>query len=655
MSEDDVIPAPSFSWTIFGFAAFAIVTLIVFFTAVNYSDPARAGVYIPGPDCNILTCPIGGAGPSGPSGPSGIGRKGDKGDKGDQGPQGPLGPQGNPGVAMCLANPGCGVGPQGEPGPSGATGPRGAPGFDGRQGPQGEIGPQGFVGPSGPAGATGPQGIQGIQGIPGVCDCFNISSIEFPQVNITSDLNLQNGAILTCSNGSHIDAASCFAQGAACPDYSQCFIPINQVHVKANGFVPPILQVGGTFVSNSSNSGAFLGECNYYKLDVITMCSANTEIGTLNGPMHLFSMGGNTLIETMGGFDVLQITGAGSTILSSTSTLSPLQITANGGMIISNFGFNGINVSSTIGNIDVSVPTAGFNVVASTFSVLQSDGNTPWLESYPSVNYQNQMAESRMAVLYGPSIIMSGNDTAITTIDPSGTVRIGPFIDVGGGRIFSQQINLRLGTGVFFNQWISLEAPVRNVAGNGNPSAYRNLAAEHIWFDDEVRVGGNSTFDGDVSIEGGLYNANPSFPTAACGLSAGYLLINDDTYVNGNVYISGNLNVAGTTGNSCPSDVRVKKNVQTIGVDDSIARIQLLRPTQYEFTEPYQAIDSNVGNGTHLGFIAQEVEQIMPSAVKRKKNALYADFRTLEKDEIIADLVNVVQYLLKRIEGLESR
>jgi hypothetical protein len=607
LKMSDEAESGSLTWSIITFAAFSIVTTIVFFTAVNYTDPAHAGVFVPGNNCQILTCPAGPIGPTGGTGATGIGQKGASGASGPQGPQGPSGPQGEPGVAMCLANPGCGVGPSGATGSKGSKGDRGVSGFDGKQGAQGVIGPMGFNGTVGPSGASGPSGPSGPIGPNGICDCFNISTIAFPEVNISNSFNLESGAIMTCSNGAHIDASSCFAQGAACPDYSQCFIPINQLHVKDYGFVKPFLQVGGTsFPFNTSGAGVFFGECNYYVLDIIKMCASIVEIGVINGPLHLFSLNQDTTIETMGGFATLRLTGSGGTILSSTSTVSPLQINSNGGMIISNFGFNGINVSSTIGNIEVMVPNAGLNAVCGTFSFLKTDGNTPWFESYPSINYQDQSSESRMAVLFGPSILLSGTDTAITTIDPSGTVRIGPNIDVGAGRIFTLQQIFRIGRGVFFNQSISLEEPIRNDALSGNPSAYQNLAAGHVWIDDDVRISGNVTIDG-------------------------------------------NLNVAGMTTNN-PSDARVKRNIRSIETEESIRRIKRLRPTQYEFNDEYQSIDSSVGDGTHLGFIAQEVEQIIPSAIRRKRNALYPDFMHLQKDEIIADLVKTVQYLLERIK-----
>lgn len=55
----------------------------------------------------------------------------------------------------------------GPPGATGATGPAGATGPTGATGPMGPIGPIGATGPAGPTGAAGPQGPQGVMGLPG--------------------------------------------------------------------------------------------------------------------------------------------------------------------------------------------------------------------------------------------------------------------------------------------------------------------------------------------------------------------------------------------------------------------------------------------------------------------------------------------------------
>ncbi len=109
----------------------------------------------------------GATGPAGPKGDKGdpglagvTGPQGSKGDQGDQGAPGAAGPQGPQGVAG-VAGP---TGLTGATGPAGPKGDQGAPGLTGATGPQGAKGDQGDAGPAGPQGPVGPQGPQGIPG-----------------------------------------------------------------------------------------------------------------------------------------------------------------------------------------------------------------------------------------------------------------------------------------------------------------------------------------------------------------------------------------------------------------------------------------------------------------------------------------------------------
>ena len=114
-----------------------------------------------------LQGPTGETGPMGPEGPTGPqGPQGEPGPQGDTGPQGSPGPTGEPGP-MGPEGPMGVQGPQGVPGPQGEPGPQGPAGPQGAQGPQGSTGEPGPMGPEGPMGAQGPQGEQGPQGLQG--------------------------------------------------------------------------------------------------------------------------------------------------------------------------------------------------------------------------------------------------------------------------------------------------------------------------------------------------------------------------------------------------------------------------------------------------------------------------------------------------------
>ena len=130
----------------------------------------------------------------------------------------------------------------------------------------------------------------------------------------------------------------------------------------------------------------------------------------------------------------------------------------------------------------------------------------------------------------------------------------------------------------------------------------------------------------------------------------------------------GSLSVINGVGQiSSSSDIRLKSNVDYINYD-ATSKILLLKPVTYEFKESL---------GTkHIGFIAQDVEKIIPEAVDGKKydyewqtnsnnepifdntsNIILTDkprYRGLDDRAIIALLVKSIQELENRIRILES-
>ena len=94
------------------------------------------------------------------------GNTGLNGPTGATGPQGPIGLTG-PAGATGLTGPTGATGPQGPIGITGPTGPQGPIGLTGPTGSTGATGPQGPIGLTGPAGATGPQGPIGLTGSTG--------------------------------------------------------------------------------------------------------------------------------------------------------------------------------------------------------------------------------------------------------------------------------------------------------------------------------------------------------------------------------------------------------------------------------------------------------------------------------------------------------
>lgn len=102
---------------------------------------------------------------------------------------------------------------------------------------------------------------------------------------------------------------------------------------------------------------------------------------------------------------------------------------------------------------------------------------------------------------------------------------------------------------------------------------------------------------------------------------------------------------AGSLTSTNPSDSRLKSDIKTItyGLKD----ILKLRPVSYNWKE------DNINQGLQFGFIAQEVQEIMPDAIKEFGDE--TKFLGLEKDAIYATLVNAIKELKAELDTLKNK
>jgi hypothetical protein len=98
---------------------------------------------------------------------------------------------------------------------------------------------------------------------------------------------------------------------------------------------------------------------------------------------------------------------------------------------------------------------------------------------------------------------------------------------------------------------------------------------------------------------------------------------------------------SGRITNTNPSDIRLKENIQdiTYGLDEIIQ----LRPVTYNWK------DDKINQGKQFGFIAQEVQEIMPDLVKD------GEYLGLDKEAIFTILVKAIQELKAEIEILKNK
>jgi hypothetical protein len=103
----------------------------------------------------------------------------------------------------------------------------------------------------------------------------------------------------------------------------------------------------------------------------------------------------------------------------------------------------------------------------------------------------------------------------------------------------------------------------------------------------------------------------------------------------GTVYSS-----SGTLTNTNPSDKRLKENI--ISITYGLNEILKLNPVSFDWKN-----DNN--KNKQFGFIAQEVQEVMPEAV------IEGEYLGLEKDAIYTALVNAIKELEARLKTLENK
>jgi hypothetical protein len=114
------------------------------------------------------------------------------------------------------------------------------------------------------------------------------------------------------------------------------------------------------------------------------------------------------------------------------------------------------------------------------------------------------------------------------------------------------------------------------------------------------------------------------------------------------VFDGGNAELSGTLTQS--SDQRLKTNIQSLNASSSLTAIDNLNPVTFNW------IDPNQGNGTQVGFIAQQVQQVFPQLVSMTSPTALTPNGTLGLNYIglIAPAVSAIQALDQEIANLAA-
>jgi len=126
------------------------------------------------------------------------------------------------------------------------------------------------------------------------------------------------------------------------------------------------------------------------------------------------------------------------------------------------------------------------------------------------------------------------------------------------------------------------------------------------------------------------------------------------------VQIYGGLNVSGYSalaGGGYFSDQRLKTNITPL--EGSLDKVMRLRGVQFNWDktvtvlsgETKVALTEGLPDGKQIGFIAQEVEKVIPEVVRESTNG----YKTLEYHTLTALLVNAMQEQQRQLQKLEQK
>ena len=114
------------------------------------------------------------------------------------------------------------------------------------------------------------------------------------------------------------------------------------------------------------------------------------------------------------------------------------------------------------------------------------------------------------------------------------------------------------------------------------------------------------------------------------------LTVQGDSTINGDLDVSGHIRCQSVT---TLSDGRLKQNIRALDCESAVAR---LRPCLFEYRSQPER--------THAGFIAQEVEEVMPHTVHQSEDG----YKSISISEIVPYLVREVQMLRAEVAALKN-
>ncbi|MEO5931467.1 MAG: tail fiber domain-containing protein [Candidatus Kapaibacterium sp.] len=297
-----------------------------------------------------------------------------------------------------------------------------------------------------------------------------------------------------------------------------------------------------------------------------------------------------------------------------TDNIERLRITSSG--LITTVNGSGIDVNGGALNVN----GGGLNVVGNLTSnggpiSLNSNGPVDIIGNSGPMNINNTGGPLMLHNFGGPFDI--GNNSGPFAINNNG----GPLLIANNGGPFDLNGN---------------GGPM-NISNNGGPLSL-NSNSNPL---DINSAGGPAT----INTNGGPFDANTSNGPIDFNMGTGIFTVNGDVFINGNGVVSGTWTV---------SDARYKTNV--LQLDNALAKVMSLRGVGYDWKRA-EFPNMRFPQGHQVGFIAQELEKVVPEAVHTDadgyKSVAYQNLTAL-LTEAIKEQQAEIQLLQAKVARLES-
>ena len=466
-----------------------------------------------------------------------------------------------------------------------------------------------------------------------MCDCFNISSITFDDLNITNSFTL--GGNFSCSAGSFIDPG-CLIVGN-CPNFAPCDLLASSLTLKDGGNPITYLTVGqpGIFTPN-----VLMGDSQAlspYRLNSIKMFAESTAVDGRTR-VDIRATLGSVLISAAGSAGSVLTLGSTGTVLATSGS----DMTFNAAGPFNAFGATAMRLfAATEWQARGSTVNITSNVIGLTKMTPFGTGNS-WLETSPAQSYTISCMlpvtpNGNPSVRIREDLIMDAGRTIINT-GASGFQAVGPYLDIPAGRLRASACGN-----------LSIEASIYNSLGPvviDDPDGLDVRGTPIVSTTGTVTIQNGTTFQ---STEAEIHGTEFAYQSITTGVL-------DVSTINAVTISASTIN--GGAGTCCTSDARMKTvhgSLDRKAAADRVARLEL---KEFSYLPKLLKEDTWVRNGTHRGVIAQKIKKDFPDAVRvverRVGTEVIKDFHMVRYDQMVPDLLGALQYALKEIAALKA-